>query len=516
MAKDMQGDGREVVANSTGTEGLTPDSLKLFFSTISKAFISLAQIVGSIEVSLRINLPEWDINGPFAFLIHLFENFTFDPFVIMNLNCLLGNTFYIKFWTSLLMPVLLIGIVFLVSLIKMKVDGPPELVNPTAKQKRYLRHEFDLIAWNDDGGELDTANVTAGDIAAACHDLGIKFSAEEIAQIFAEVDEDNDGTISFDEFVHALHKGKGKFVELLIAFDKRQRLHRVYAVVEIVLFILYPGICGTCFSALNCRELSSEVSVLSVDYSIDCNAEGYRQFYYAVVLVILAVPIGIPVVTLLILRAHKDDLLKGDPKATALLESLVGDYEPEHYYWEVVEMSRKLALTGFITFIAPGTSVQTAVAVFTAAMFLMAHCAARPMLNSALDVVKGIAEFLTFIVMLAMLLSKTGFDDAELNVLSWALLVTMACCVAAMVLVIIFRLKFQDADEPVKDTAVDDTVTLVMNPLTDGQEDTEEVVAKKKKGFGKFAGAGKTEPPEECPLQKREQALREESDALFR
>ena len=65
------------------------------------------------------------------------------------------------------------------------------------------------------------------------------------------------------------------------------------------------------------------MSVLSVDYSIDCNAEGYRQFYYAVVLVILAVPIGIPVVTLLILRAHKDDLLKGDPKASALLESSI-------------------------------------------------------------------------------------------------------------------------------------------------------------------------------------------------
>ena len=140
---------------------------------------------------------------------------------------------------------------------------------------------------------------------------------------------------------------------------------------------------------------------------------------------------------------------------------------------------------------------------------LMARVAARPMKNGALDVVKGIAEFVTFLVMLAMLLSKTGFDDAELNLLSWALCIVMACCLAAMVGVIIFREKFQDADKPAKGTgeAKTDTTTTFTNPMADEQE-AEAEVAKKKTGFAKFAGAEKKEPPVACPLQQREETLR--------
>ena len=36
--------------------------------------------------------------------------------------------------------------------------------------------------------------------------------------------------------------------------------------------------------------------------------------------------------------------------------SLYLDYEPKYYYWEVVEMMKKMMLTGGLVLLAPGSS----------------------------------------------------------------------------------------------------------------------------------------------------------------
>ena len=47
---------------------------------------------------------------------------------------------------------------------------------------------------------------------------------------------------------------------------------------------------------------------------------------------------------------------------TDKFEFLVRDYKPEYYYWEVVEMIRKLLLTGMIIFVDAGSTAQVFVA----------------------------------------------------------------------------------------------------------------------------------------------------------
>jgi hypothetical protein len=141
----------------------------------------------------------------------------------------------------------------------------------------------------------------------------------------------------------------------------------------------------------------------------------------ACTLIILLIPIGIPLYFFILLFKERQNIAQGDPEVIREYDALLGDYEPRCYYWEIVEMLKKLTLTGIISLIAPGSSTQIAGAVLICFGFFAYGMAQKPMLYGGLDVVKGLGEFIVFIVMLGMLLSKTGLEEAEMLRLSTSL-----------------------------------------------------------------------------------------------
>ena len=89
----------------------------------------------------------------------------------------------------------------------------------------------------------------------------------------------------------------------------------------------------TAFAALRCRDLGESVSVLEADYRIDCNSSDYQTFRYFAAFVILAIPIGIPLGSYLILRKHEEKILAKDSDTLREFNALLGDYEPECVLW---------------------------------------------------------------------------------------------------------------------------------------------------------------------------------------
>jgi hypothetical protein len=189
--------------------------------------------------------------------------------------------------------------------------------------------------------------VSTEDIIETCRDLGIFATgpnatldrearmnlslsdrSEDVQKLMAALDKDSSGSISFDEFLHALATGEEGLTKLVIAFNKRRRRHQArhgprarttdsaahckiftraiavadtrlvgqhrqaYTFVELIIFVLYPGVCNTCFSALFCRDLSPDVAVLGVDYSIDCGSDTYGSFFYVALLCIVLGPLS--------------------------------------------------------------------------------------------------------------------------------------------------------------------------------------------------------------------------------
>lgn len=124
------------------------------------------------------------------------------------------------------------------AVLKYTCDGPPELANPTPAERRKLREEYELIAAKG-GADDGEAMVDTEDIIETCRDLGIfgkvgrsedvqkrTERSEDVQKLMAALDKDGSGSISFDEFLHALATGEERLVKLVIAFDKRRRRHQ--------------------------------------------------------------------------------------------------------------------------------------------------------------------------------------------------------------------------------------------------------------------------------------------------
>lgn len=296
--------------------------LKRLLGPIGKVLVTTSQIVGSIPLTMGITFPP-----AMMALVNFLRIFALDVFVVLRFNCLFGNSFYSKFISSFTLPIIVISLIFAYSWWSVSRQTTlPDRDSMTEKEKLNLRDEYDGLAAR---GDEDNDEVTVQDIKNCCTDLGIDMTEEEIDQIVSEGDDDHDGALSFEEFLDCIFHGSGKFQELVVAYDRRRHMQGVYAIVSVVVFMLYPSVCQTAFAALRCRDLGEGVSRLEADYTVDCTSEEYQMFRIFAIFVIVAIPIGIPLGTFLILRKHKEKILAQDMDTLREFNALLGDYEPE-------------------------------------------------------------------------------------------------------------------------------------------------------------------------------------------
>merc|ERR1712196_565883 len=66
-------------------------------------------------------------------------------------------------------------------------------------------------------------------------------------------------------------------------------------------------------------------------------------------------------------------------------------YEAPFYWWEVLEMSRKLLLTGAILFLGPGSTAQLAVAMLVASYYMASHIKCQPFGSDDDDFIQSVS-----------------------------------------------------------------------------------------------------------------------------
>jgi hypothetical protein len=166
--------------------------------------------------------------------------------------------------------------------------------------------------------------------------------------------------------------------------DSVSTRNKVFELFLLMTFILLPSVSIKIFSTFACHDFDDGSSFLKVDYSIDCKASTHSFYSLYSGLMILVYPIGIPFMYWYLLwrrrhllscshRAKEMEMSEDRALKSALeereaneeehatlkaLSFLYGSYEPKYWWFEVFETLRKLALTGFLVFLAPGTAAQ--------------------------------------------------------------------------------------------------------------------------------------------------------------
>jgi hypothetical protein len=126
----------------------------------------------------------------------------------------------------------------------------------------------------------------------------------------------------------------------------------------VVTFLLNPSIATTIFKTFLCDSIEFGVDAsgaietrryLKASLALRCDSDEYWATRAIASAMIFVWPVGCPVLYAVLLWKSREAIRSGVPsrlsRATAMLSA---DYSPSAYWWEPLEMGRKLTLTGWV------------------------------------------------------------------------------------------------------------------------------------------------------------------------
>jgi len=222
-----------------------------------------------------------------------------------------------------------------------------------------------------------------------------------------------------------------------------RRLRRMYLFLFMLLtFIILPGVSVCIFDAFTCfdiddadgtlKDIGLPTRFLRADVNIDCDSNYYLVAKTWAIAMIFVYPIGIPLFYLYILYinrrairarnvydddadqiiSNEDSELDDNPHNNKLFIShneikfLFKNYKPQYWYWEVVETSRRLLLTGVLAVIQAGTFYQIVSGILFSLVFLTLQAHFQPFLNENDDTVQEFAQLQVLLTLIGALLLK--------------------------------------------------------------------------------------------------------------
>lgn len=199
---------------------------------------------------------------------------------------------------------------------------------------------------------------------------------------------------------------------------KEKMIELAIRVINFIVFLLYPGIGTRIFRLFKCRRIG-ELEYLMADYSIICWKDDHNYAVAVATLCIFLYVIGIPFLCIYILYKRKMNL--DDAKTAALYGSLYLAYERKYWYWESVEMLKKMILAGGLVIVATGSSAQVLIGMLVVLSYSYIVTRLEPyddILDDYLQVGASIQMVLNLLIGLVLKLDdKSEYDVDTLGIL---------------------------------------------------------------------------------------------------
>lgn len=165
-----------------------------------------------------------------------------------------------------------------------------------------------------------------------------------------------------------------------------------------LLFIFYPIVTNTAFEAFSCytfdANTNSTRAFLVSDVDIECTygwggSKTYHERHSIVTAVAYAAvglyPIGLLVLYSILLFCCRKAIQSGKHTALSRATSFLHrEYEPAFYYWELLEMVRRVFLVGIMVLIERGTVTQLVIGTTFSLVFLLIQVLVQPKNASSL------------------------------------------------------------------------------------------------------------------------------------
>lgn len=174
----------------------------------------------------------------------------------------------------------------------------------------------------------------------------------------------------------------------------------------LVSFYVFSPVSTTLFQMFSCETLEDGREFLRADYSIQCTSDKHKALQgYSVFMLIMYV-IGIPAAYSVII--YKNRLSFDDDNVAS---SLWNSYRPGARYFEIIELLRRVMMTGVIVFIYPDSAPQVAVTLIFAVVFIVISMTINPYAEKSSNVLSTVGHLIVFFTVYISLLYKVDLSD---------------------------------------------------------------------------------------------------------
>ena len=202
-----------------------------------------------------------------------------------------------------------------------------------------------------------------------------------------------------------------------------------------LLFVAYPATCVNIFKILpiSCHELcpfegsSTCPSFLRADYTIECGTNEHKKYTwaaYASLSYVVTFPIFL---TYLVWKNHHQAQNRIKKLSITEIRSnmnqmafavlfLHENYSPSCWYWESIEMVRKVILSAGVVFVGSESRTQVGIAAMISGVFAMLHGRFRPISDRFEDCLQMTSLLVTSFNLSIGVLLKIPSDDVAGNV----------------------------------------------------------------------------------------------------
>ena len=248
--------------------------------------------------------------------------------------------------------------------------------------------------------------------------------------------------------IHGKKLANAELAESLSS-DKTQ----IYRVVCLLIFVTYPWTCTTIFNLLSptCQRICSTADscqyFLRADFSVQCFTKKYNRYVIAVYLLLLLV-VAIPVIVLLLLWKYHHRKVYEEAEAQVCkgreisngLSFLYENYASQCWFWEIIELVRKVWVTSTLFLMGANTRSHLGAAAIISGIYSILVAYYKPISDTFehwLQLVSLIANFVTMNVGMLLKIpteedSSSTFGDRESDFVSVILVAVNVTIIALM------------------------------------------------------------------------------------
>jgi hypothetical protein len=192
---------------------------------------------------------------------------------------------------------------------------------------------------------------------------------------------------------------------------------RAIKIVGFVIFVMYPGLCSKIFSVWDCVPVDGKgTEFLAADLSIQChvNTDGHTTLVGLAFTFMMVYALGIPTAALLILRRNQQAIYNRDRALGLEIGQLYQGYQRTVWFWEVVQMVRKLVLTGALILLSGTGSTQIAVGCVVCALYTAMFLWVQPlglMVDHIMELLTSLQLMITLVM--GLYLKAKQAQDAQ-------------------------------------------------------------------------------------------------------